>query len=120
MSLPDAEVPLSQSKDHLFIRLTCNDLSARVAKYVRGVNSERVVENKSRPNKSCSSHLLNNTLSSIKIPSHSMTYPTDPVNLCPIPPLRDSYSYQSAPHLDEEGWIMGIDEAGRGRLCLLS
>lgn len=50
----------------------------------------------------------------------------DPVNLDPIPPLIDSYSFHStlpasaAPGSEEnkEGWIMGIDEAGRGRgLC---
>jgi len=40
----------------------------------------------------------------------------DPVNLSPIPPLLDSYTYHSALHPEnDEGWIMGIDEAGRGR-----
>jgi hypothetical protein len=50
-----------------------------------------------------------------------MTYPIDPVNLAPIPPLIDSYTYHSAPHQDDgpEGWIMGIDEAGRGREFVL-
>ncbi|CAK9782406.1 ribonuclease H-like protein [Cutaneotrichosporon oleaginosum] len=46
----------------------------------------------------------------------------DPVNLDPIPPLLDSYTFHSVlpddfdPTSDEnkEGWIMGIDEAGRG------
>ena len=49
-----------------------------------------------------------------------MTHPVDPVNLAPIPPLIDSYTYHSAPHQDDgpEGWIMGIDEAGRGRELL--
>lgn len=46
-------------------------------------------------------------------------HPTDPVNLDPIPPLRDSYVYHSSPYIEEQddkrGWIMGIDEAGRGR-----
>jgi hypothetical protein len=61
-------------------------------------------------------------------------YPTDPVNLVPIPPLIDSYIYHSEPYLagpssgsenestsvvkEEDGWIMGIDEAGRGRTFL--
>lgn len=47
-------------------------------------------------------------------------YPTDPVNIAPIPPLQDSYSYHSEPHSGdpEEEWIMGIDEAGRGRESL--
>lgn len=43
---------------------------------------------------------------------------TDPVNATPIPPLQDSYTFHSAPHTDvspQEEWIMGIDEAGRGR-----
>jgi ribonuclease H2 subunit A len=45
-------------------------------------------------------------------------HPVDPVDLTPIPPLQDSYTYHS--YVDdavnkEEGWIMGIDEAGRGR-----
>ena len=46
-----------------------------------------------------------------------MNHPIDPVNLAPIPPLIDSYVYHSTPHKDTgaEGWIMGIDEAGRGR-----
>lgn len=59
-------------------------------------------------------------------------HPIDPVNLDPIPPLIDSYIYHSEPYLagpssasingdatsvvkEEDGWIMGIDEAGRGR-----
>jgi len=44
-------------------------------------------------------------------------HPPDPVDLEPIPPLIDSYSYHSQlpESLDEAGWIMGIDEAGRGR-----
>jgi hypothetical protein len=44
-------------------------------------------------------------------------YPRDPVDIEPIPPLQDSYSYHSEPHqcADGEEWIMGIDEAGRGR-----
>lgn len=44
-------------------------------------------------------------------------YPKDPVNIEPIPPLQDSYSYHSEPYNGEsnEEWIMGIDEAGRGR-----
>ncbi|WWC72063.1 uncharacterized protein I206_106023 [Kwoniella pini CBS 10737] len=52
-----------------------------------------------------------------------MAHPIDPVNLKPIPPLQDSYSYHSKlpDSVDgqikdsDEGWIMGIDEAGRGR-----
>lgn len=48
---------------------------------------------------------------------------TDPVNLEPIPALQDSYVFHSqlppeaAPGSDANkgGWIMGIDEAGRGR-----
>lgn len=48
---------------------------------------------------------------------------TDPVNLQPIPALQDSYVFHSvlppeaAPGSDANkgGWIMGIDEAGRGR-----
>ncbi|KAL7418517.1 hypothetical protein Q5752_006975 [Cryptotrichosporon argae] len=43
-----------------------------------------------------------------------MTHPVDPVDLDPIPPLLDSYTYHSVPHEAGEGWIMGIDEAGRG------
>ncbi|EKC99140.1 hypothetical protein A1Q2_06544 [Trichosporon asahii var. asahii CBS 8904] len=47
---------------------------------------------------------------------------TDPVNLEPIPALQDSYVFHSqlppeaAPGSDANkgGWIMGIDEAGRG------
>lgn len=44
-------------------------------------------------------------------------YPKDPVNIDPIPPLQDSYSYHSEPYGEDarEEWIMGIDEAGRGR-----
>jgi hypothetical protein len=51
-------------------------------------------------------------------------HPTDPVNLDPIPSLIDSYTYHSElPLLPDastsaagrEGWMMGIDEAGRGR-----
>jgi hypothetical protein len=43
----------------------------------------------------------------------------DPVDLTPIPHLIDSYTFHSdlidlAEH-KEDGWIMGIDEAGRGR-----
>ena len=54
-----------------------------------------------------------------------MEHPIDPVNLLPIPPLIDSYTYHSqlpssvasssASNKVENGWIMGIDEAGRGR-----
>lgn len=48
---------------------------------------------------------------------------TDPVDLEPIPPLQDSYVFHSelppeaVPGSDANkgGWIMGIDEAGRGR-----
>lgn len=48
---------------------------------------------------------------------------TDPVNIQPIPALQDSYVFHSvlppeaAPGSDANkgGWIMGIDEAGRGR-----
>lgn len=47
----------------------------------------------------------------------------DPVNLDPVPPLLDSYSFHSTlpPSAardsaeNKEGWMMGIDEAGRGR-----
>lgn len=47
----------------------------------------------------------------------------DPVNLDPVPPLLDSYTFHSVlpdnfdpgSELNKEGWIMGIDEAGRGR-----
>ena len=47
--------------------------------------------------------------------SHNM-HPADPVNLTPIPPLIDSYVYHSELPSDIDGdWIMGIDEAGRGR-----
>jgi hypothetical protein len=69
----------------------------------------------------------------------TMTHPIDPVNLTPVPPLRYSYVYHSAPYIesdpstgasgsrarpnvddqdgdgDAHGWVMGIDEAGRGR-----
>ncbi|ORX40519.1 putative ribonuclease HI large subunit [Kockovaella imperatae] len=38
----------------------------------------------------------------------------DPVNLSPVPPLLDSYCFHSTRHESSEGWIMGIDEAGRG------
>ncbi|KAK4685520.1 ribonuclease H2 subunit A, partial [Tremellales sp. Uapishka_1] len=47
-------------------------------------------------------------------------YPIDPVNVLPLSPLQDSYTYHSQPFAststspDREGWIMGIDEAGRG------
>ncbi|WWC91754.1 uncharacterized protein L201_006701 [Kwoniella dendrophila CBS 6074] len=52
-----------------------------------------------------------------------MSHPIDPVNLDPIPPMIDSYTYHSKlpSSIDgvikdeDEGWIMGIDEAGRGR-----
>ncbi|WWD19681.1 ribonuclease HII [Kwoniella shandongensis] len=52
-----------------------------------------------------------------------MSHPIDPVNVSPIPPLQDSYTYHSAlpssvsglPTNESEGWMMGIDEAGRGR-----
>ncbi|KAK8853264.1 ribonuclease HII [Kwoniella newhampshirensis] len=53
-----------------------------------------------------------------------MPHPVDPVNISPIPPLQDSYTYHSvlppsvgsSDKTDEnEGWMMGIDEAGRGR-----
>lgn len=48
-----------------------------------------------------------------------MSVSIDPVNLVPVPPLRDSYVFHSplpvAEQNSEEGWIMGIDEAGRGR-----
>jgi len=49
--------------------------------------------------------------------SSSTTYPLDPVVISPLPPLQDSYTYHSAPFQSPEGeeWIMGIDEAGRGR-----
>jgi len=48
---------------------------------------------------------------------------TDPVNRDPIPPLLDSYVHHSplppsaekGSDENKEGWIMGIDEAGRGR-----
>nr|KIR88323.1 ribonuclease HII [Cryptococcus tetragattii IND107] len=47
-----------------------------------------------------------------------MSVSIDPVNLVPVPPLRDSYVFHSplpvAEQNSEEGWIMGIDEAGRG------
>jgi ribonuclease H2 subunit A len=41
----------------------------------------------------------------------------DPVDVSPIVPLQDSYTYHSTPYEspEGEGWIMGIDEAGRGR-----
>lgn len=44
-------------------------------------------------------------------------HPLDPVDISPLPPLQDSYVYHSAPFEspEGEGWIMGIDEAGRGR-----
>jgi hypothetical protein len=47
----------------------------------------------------------------------SSAHPIDPVNVSPIPPLQDSYTYHSDPYQSSEGeeWIMGIDEAGRGR-----
>jgi hypothetical protein len=51
-------------------------------------------------------------------PAGPSTHPVDPVNLSPIPPLLDSYSFHSSLNdsLDKtEAWIMGIDEAGRGR-----
>jgi hypothetical protein len=56
-----------------------------------------------------------------------MSTPSDPVNPCPGLPLIHSYSYHSALPLEDvmtvkedgesvkEPWIMGIDEAGRGR-----
>lgn len=48
-----------------------------------------------------------------------MSTPIDPVNLEPVSPLRNSYVFHSALPAAErtsgEGWIMGIDEAGRGR-----
>lgn len=48
-----------------------------------------------------------------------MSTPIDPVNLDPVPPLSDSYVFHSslpaAEQTPGEGWIMGIDEAGRGR-----
>ncbi|WVQ84651.1 ribonuclease HII [Cryptococcus sp. DSM 104549] len=53
-----------------------------------------------------------------------MTHSVDPVNLVPVPALQDSYVYHSAlpesvgkdeKEGEEDGWIMGIDEAGRGR-----
>jgi hypothetical protein len=55
-----------------------------------------------------------------------MSYPADPVNPFPETPLIHSYSYHSVLPEDEvaedsnevttkEPWIMGIDEAGRGR-----
>jgi hypothetical protein len=49
--------------------------------------------------------------------SSTTTYPLDPVDISPLPPLQDSYTYHSAPFQSPEGeeWIMGIDEAGRGR-----
>ncbi|BEJ10200.1 hypothetical protein CcaverHIS641_0702350 [Cutaneotrichosporon cavernicola] len=48
--------------------------------------------------------------------------PVDPVNLDPIPSLLDSYTFHSvlpddfdqSSEQNKEGWIMGIDEAGRG------
>jgi hypothetical protein len=45
---------------------------------------------------------------------------SDPVNQSPIPPLLDSYTYHSESFTlsdsdEDNGWIMGIDEAGRGR-----
>ncbi|EAL19140.1 hypothetical protein CNBH2390 [Cryptococcus deneoformans B-3501A] len=47
-----------------------------------------------------------------------MSTPIDPVNLDPVPPLSDSYVFHSslpaAEQTPGEGWIMGIDEAGRG------
>lgn len=51
--------------------------------------------------------------------------PVDPVNQDPIPPLLDSYTFHSvlpdgfdpSSEANKEGWIMGIDEAGRGREC---
>ncbi|KGB76916.1 ribonuclease HII [Cryptococcus deuterogattii 99/473] len=47
-----------------------------------------------------------------------MSISIDPVNSVPVPPLRDSYVFHSplpvAEQNFEEGWIMGIDEAGRG------
>lgn len=54
-----------------------------------------------------------------------MTSQVDPVNLEPIPPLSDSYLFNSSlpdkfEQHNEEGWIMGIDEAGRGRASCLS
>ena len=53
----------------------------------------------------------------------AMSYPADPVNPSPATPLIHGYSYHSAlPEglTSDEGdakepWIMGIDEAGRGR-----
>lgn len=49
--------------------------------------------------------------------SASTGHPVDPVDVSPLPPLQDSYTYHSAPYGSPEGeeWIMGIDEAGRGR-----
>lgn len=47
-------------------------------------------------------------------------HPLDPVDISPLPPLQDSYVYHSKPFEspEGEGWIMGIDEAGRGRECV--
>lgn len=49
--------------------------------------------------------------------SSSTSHPLDPVDISPLSPLQDSYTYHSAPFDSPEGeeWIMGIDEAGRGR-----
>ena len=49
----------------------------------------------------------------MSVTAHSL----DPVDVSPLPPLQDSYVYHSAPFEspEGEGWIMGIDEAGRGR-----
>lgn len=48
----------------------------------------------------------------------------DPVDQQPIPALLDSYVFHSElpseaarAAANEGGWIMGIDEAGRGREC---
>lgn len=66
---------------------------------------------------------LRSTLTQIQIPRSAMSYPADPVNPFPETPLIHGYSYHSVlPEsvASEEGdvkepWIMGIDEAGRGR-----
>ncbi|ODN94706.1 ribonuclease HII [Cryptococcus wingfieldii CBS 7118] len=49
-----------------------------------------------------------------------MSSSIDPVDIHPMPPLKDSYVFHSplpddfTPNGEQDGWLMGIDEAGRG------
>jgi hypothetical protein len=56
------------------------------------------------------------------------TMPLDPVDQTPFPKLQESYTFhsdlpdgfqKSSGATGDEGWVMGIDEAGRGRESLL-